>query len=107
MQKLKEGEPVLVMDPRLRRNPASNMAMEKVLKLARQCLAPLRHSRPSMKKCGEVLWGVRKEFREKACPPHPSPTSHHSSNFPQGDAIKTRHITFGIEDEDTCKFISA
>ncbi|PON62791.1 Serine/threonine protein kinase [Trema orientale] len=105
IQKLKEGEPVLAMDPKLRRNPASNMALEKVLKLAHQCLAPLRQSRPTMKKCGEVLWGIRKEFREKAFPPHPP--SHNSSNFPQGDARKTRHLTFGIEDEDSYKFISA
>ncbi|XP_030505661.2 calmodulin-binding receptor-like cytoplasmic kinase 2 [Cannabis sativa] len=106
MQKLKHGEPVLAMDPRLRRNPASNMALERVLKLAQECVAPLRNSRPSMKKCGEVLWEIRKEFREKAFPPHPPPTSHHSSNFPQGDPRFTRHITFGIED-DSYKFISA
>ncbi|KAF4374318.1 hypothetical protein F8388_002216 [Cannabis sativa] len=106
MQKLKHGEPVLAMDPRLRRNPASNMALERVLKLAQECVAPLRNSRPSMKKCGEVLWEIRKEFREKAFPSHPPPTSHHSSNFPQGDPRFTRHVTFGIED-DSYKFISA
>lgn len=105
MQKLKHGDSVLVMDPRMRRTPASTMAVEKILKLAHHCLAPLRQSRPSMKKCGEVLWRIRKEFREKAFPPHP-PTSHHSANFPRADPIKTRHITFGIEDEDKPKFIS-
>lgn len=107
MQKLKQGDSVLVMDPILRRTPASTMALEKILKLAHQCLASLRHSRPSMKKCGEVLWGIRKEFREKAFPPHPTFTSHHSANYPQTDSRQTRHITFGIEDEDSPKFISA
>lgn len=103
---MKEGEPVLAMDPMLRRNPASNTAVEKVLKLAQQCLAALRHSRPSMRKCGEVLWGIRKEFREKAFPAHPPPT-YQSANYPQGDARLTRHITFGIEDQDSYKFNSA
>lgn len=106
MQKLKEGYPVLAMDPQLRRNPASTMAAEKVLKLAHQCLAPLRHSRPSMRKCGEVLWGIRKDFRDKAFPsPFPS-TSHHSANFPQRDA-NIRNSPFGIEEGDSYRFISA
>lgn len=104
MQKLKEGYPVLAMDPRLTRNPASTMAVEKVLKLAHQCLAPLRHSRPSMRKCGEVLWGIRKDFRDKAFP-SPS-TSHHSANFPRRDS-KNRDTPFGIEDRGNYKFVSA
>ena len=102
MQKLKEGYPVLAMDPRLRRNPASTMAVEKVLKLARHCLAPLKHSRPSMRKCGEVLWGIRKDFRDKALPSPP----HHSANFPRRDA-DIRNSPFGIEDGDNYRFISA
>ncbi|XP_010256680.1 PREDICTED: calmodulin-binding receptor-like cytoplasmic kinase 2 [Nelumbo nucifera] len=64
MQKLKEGDAVLVMDPRLRRSPATNQAVEKVLKLATQCIAPSRESRPSMKKCAEVLWEIRRDYRE-------------------------------------------
>ncbi|XP_062015463.1 calmodulin-binding receptor-like cytoplasmic kinase 2 isoform X2 [Rosa rugosa] len=107
IQTLKRGEAILVMDPRLRRSAASTMAMEKILKLAHECLAPLRQSRPSMKKCAEVLWGIRKEFREKAFPAPPPPTSHYSDNFPVRDAKMTRHQTFGIEDGDSYKFISA
>ncbi|KAH0908149.1 hypothetical protein HID58_031470, partial [Brassica napus] len=36
----------------------------KVLEMAFQCLAPHRGSRPSMKKCSEILWGIRKDYRE-------------------------------------------
>ena len=66
MQKLKAGDAIIVMDPRLRRSPASTMAVEKVLKLAHRCLAPSRQSRPAMKNCAEVLWGIRKNVRERA-----------------------------------------
>lgn len=83
----KQGEVVIAMDPRLRRSPASNKAVEKVFRLAFQCLAPVRKSRPSMKSCAEVLWGIRKDFRDKAFP-HPPLDSHHSANFPQRDARK-------------------
>lgn len=105
MQKLKEGYPVLAMDPKLRRNPASTMAVEKVLKLARLCLAPQRQSRPSMRKCGEVLWGIRKDFRDRACPP-PSSTSHHSANYPRREA-NNGDSSFEIADEDKYTFNSA
>ncbi|KAL5580830.1 hypothetical protein UlMin_013272 [Ulmus minor] len=106
MQKLKVGDAVLAMDPRLRRNPPTNMAVVEVLKLAQQCLAPLRPSRPSMKECCEVLWRIRKDFREKAFPHPPPPTSRHSSNFPESDVKQSRITSFGIE-EDSYKFISA
>ncbi|KAK6234993.1 hypothetical protein SCA6_010330 [Theobroma cacao] len=102
MKRLKEGEFVIAMDPRLRRSPASNMVVERVLKLAHQCLAPMRQSRPSMKKCAEVLWGIRKDFKEKAS----SSASHHSANFPDRDA-KTNRQLFGIEEDESYGFISA
>ncbi|WRX34955.1 Serine-threonine/tyrosine-protein kinase [Theobroma cacao] len=102
MKRLKEGEFVIAMDPRLRRSPASNMVVERVLKLAHQCLAPMRQSRPSMKKCAEVLWGIRKNFKEKAS----SSASHHSANFPDRDA-KTNRQLFGIEEDESYGFISA
>lgn len=104
---LKEGDAILVMDPFLRRSPASNTAAEKVLKLARRCLAPSRQSRPSMKECGEVLWEIRKELREKTLSSSSASTSHQSANYPQRDAKKFRDITFGIKDGESYKFISA
>ncbi|XP_019449894.1 PREDICTED: calmodulin-binding receptor-like cytoplasmic kinase 1 [Lupinus angustifolius] len=86
MQMWKQGEAVVAMDPRLRRNPASNKAIEKIFRLAYQCLAPMRKSRPSMKNCAEVLWGIRKDFRDKAL-------THHSSNFPERNARNNKHKT--------------
>ncbi|CAA6656754.1 unnamed protein product [Spirodela intermedia] len=66
MNRFRSGNAVTAMDPRLRRNPASVMAS----------LAPSRKSRPSMKRCGEVLWGIRKDFRDMelsaAAPASPS-----------------------------------
>lgn len=106
LQMLKQGEVVIAMDPRLRRNPASNKAVEKVLKLAYQCLAPSRQSRPTMKSCAEVLWGIRKDFRDKTLS-HPPHDSHHSANFPHRDAEKNRQKSFGIEDDGGRKFVSA
>ncbi|KAL2332951.1 hypothetical protein Fmac_014164 [Flemingia macrophylla] len=106
MQMLKQGESVIAMDPRLSRNPASNKAVRKVLKLAFQCLAPSRRSRPTMKSCAEVLWDIRKDFKERTSsdPPH---GSHHSADFLQRDARKNRHMTFGIEDRKDYKFVSS
>ncbi|ERM94944.1 hypothetical protein AMTRI_Chr07g80480 [Amborella trichopoda] len=64
MRKFTEGEAILTLDPRLRRTPAANLALEKILELAFQCLAPSRHSRPSMRRCAEILWSIRKDYRE-------------------------------------------
>ncbi|XP_031483239.1 calmodulin-binding receptor-like cytoplasmic kinase 2 isoform X1 [Nymphaea colorata] len=73
MKKFAEGETIMTLDPRLRRDPATSMAMEKIFELALQCLAPSRHSRPSMRRCGEVLWSIRKEYREFSTNPNPNP----------------------------------
>ncbi|KAL4365064.1 hypothetical protein AHAS_Ahas07G0068700 [Arachis hypogaea] len=83
MKMLKQGDAVFAMDPRMRRSPASNKAVKKVLKLAFQCLAPSRELRPSMKSCAEVLWGIRKSFRDEATSNVPPLPSHQSENFPQ------------------------
>ncbi|OIW16522.1 hypothetical protein TanjilG_32193 [Lupinus angustifolius] len=83
MRMLKKGEPVIAMDPRLRRSPASNKAAEKVLKLAFQCLAPTKESRPSMKSCAEVLWAIRKAFKDQTLSHDPTLPSHHSAFVPQ------------------------
>ncbi|XVF19929.1 hypothetical protein REPUB_Repub11eG0153700 [Reevesia pubescens] len=106
MKRLMEGEFVIAMDPRLKRSPSSNMVVEKMLKLAHQCLAPVRQSRPSMKNCAEVLWGIRKDFKEKASSSTASSASHYSANYPDRDAKTNRHL-FGIEEDDSYGFISA
>ncbi|KAK7301828.1 hypothetical protein RJT34_12704 [Clitoria ternatea] len=107
MQMLKQGEAVIAMDPRLRRSPASNKAVYKVLMLAFQCLAPMRRSRPSMKSCAEVLWSIRKDFKDKLSS-HPPHASHHSADCPQRGTKKNRHMTIGIQDDNKgYKFVSA
>lgn len=106
MQKLKGGDAVLVMDWRMRRSPASIMALENILKLARQCLASTKESRPSMRKCAEVLWEVRKEYRERASSPLPSAVRY-SANYPVRDAENHRRTSFGIAEGESYKFASA
>ncbi|CAH2069120.1 unnamed protein product [Thlaspi arvense] len=64
IKKFTSGDTISVLDPKLERNPANNLALEKVLEMAFQCLAPHRGSRPTMKKCSEILWGIRKDYRE-------------------------------------------
>lgn len=103
MQMLKQGDAVIAMDPRLWRSPASTMAMEKVMKLALQCLAPLRPSRPSMKICAEILWGIRKELRDQALVNVPPLASHHSANFPNNgddDKKSNKHVSSLDDDVD-------
>ncbi|CAN6461608.1 unnamed protein product [Victoria cruziana] len=71
MKKFAEGEAIMTLDPKLKRDPATNMVMEKIFQLALQCLAPSRHDRPIMRRCGEVLWSIRKEYREFGTNPSP------------------------------------
>ncbi|KAG1371770.1 Calmodulin-binding receptor-like cytoplasmic kinase 2 [Cocos nucifera] len=68
IRRFKEGDSVLAMDPRLRRSQAAIAAVEKVMGLALQCMAPSRRSRPDMKRCAEVLWAIRREYREMLSP---------------------------------------
>ena len=105
MQKLKEGEAVMAMDPRLRRSPTSIPVVEKVLKLARHCLLPSRPTRPSMKKCAEVLWTIRKDFSVKTHSGAAASTL--SANMFEGDVRKNRQNFFGIEDSENYRFRSA
>uniref|UniRef100_A0A1J3D486 non-specific serine/threonine protein kinase n=1 Tax=Noccaea caerulescens TaxID=107243 RepID=A0A1J3D486_NOCCA len=64
IKKFTNGDTISVLDPKLERSPANNLALEKVLEMAFQCLAPTRGSRPTMKKCSEILWGIRKDYRQ-------------------------------------------
>ncbi|CAL9232590.1 unnamed protein product [Arabidopsis halleri] len=64
IKKFTSGDTISVLDPKLEQNPANSLALEKVLEMAFHCLAPHRRSRPSMKKCSEILWGIRKDYRE-------------------------------------------
>lgn len=66
MKKFTDGEAISTLDPKLELTAGINLALEKILELALQCLAPRRQSRPSMRRCGEVLWSIRKDFREQS-----------------------------------------
>ncbi|KAM7275217.1 hypothetical protein ACFE04_017083 [Oxalis oulophora] len=59
-----EGNAIAVLDPKLENNRANNLALEKILELSLQCLAPHRQSRPSMRRCAEILWNIRKDYKE-------------------------------------------
>lgn len=76
MKKFTEGDAISILDPRLERAAADNLALEKILELALQCLAPHRRSRPSMRRCAEILWGIRKDYRELSASDACSLSSH-------------------------------
>lgn len=64
MKKFADGDAISTMDPKLEQTDANNFALEKVLELALQCLAPRKQNRPSMRRCAEILWSIRKDYRE-------------------------------------------
>ncbi|KAJ9188311.1 hypothetical protein P3X46_003679 [Hevea brasiliensis] len=64
MKKFAEDDSIAILDPRLERTAVTNLLIEKILELALQCLAPGRQGRPAMRKCAEILWGIRKECKE-------------------------------------------
>ncbi|KAM0895280.1 hypothetical protein ACQ4PT_023933 [Festuca glaucescens] len=68
MQKFRVGDAVVAMDPRMRRSPASVAAVEGMLRLAEQCVAPARKDRPSMRRCIEALWTVRRDYHRRQEP---------------------------------------
>lgn len=59
-----EGDAVSTMDPKLEVTTANCVALEKILGLAFKCLAPQRQNRPTMKRCAEMLWSIRKDYKE-------------------------------------------
>ncbi|KAE8660479.1 Calmodulin-binding receptor-like cytoplasmic kinase 2 [Hibiscus syriacus] len=64
MEMFNDGAAISALDARLKLTMGTNLAIEKILELALQCLAPCRHNRPGMRKCGEILWSIRKDYRE-------------------------------------------
>ena len=65
LRKCREGDAVVVMDPRMRRTSAAVAAVEKVMALAAECTAPERAARPAMRRCAEVLWSVRRDLQQE------------------------------------------
>lgn len=104
LSKLREGMPVLAMDPRLHRSPASIKAIKKVLELAQKCVGPVRQARPYMNECVEGLWAIRKEFKEGA--QLLNSASQRSVDLLERDARRKRQQSLGIEGE-SFSFLSA
>lgn len=104
MNKLRDGMPVLAMDPRLNRSPTSIKVIQKVLELAKQCTGPVRQSRPAMKNCVDALWAIRKEFKEGTQLNYSA--SHRSVDLRENEARQIRQESLGIVGE-TYSFMSA
>ncbi|GAB2252043.1 hypothetical protein Droror1_Dr00004890 [Drosera rotundifolia] len=80
MKKYMSGDAISAMDPKLESNAANKLALEKILELAFECIAPQRQSRPSMRRCAEILWGIRKEYKELLASELQSIHSHSETN---------------------------
>ncbi|KAL1193147.1 Calmodulin-binding receptor-like cytoplasmic kinase 1 [Cardamine amara subsp. amara] len=104
---LKDDEAVLIMDPLLKRNRAAIEVAEKMLKLASQCLAPTRVTRPAMKDCAEKLWGIRREMKETMICSSPSVSSSSSAGHSFMARDSDRYALPRIEDnENTTELLS-
>ncbi|XP_072954247.1 calmodulin-binding receptor-like cytoplasmic kinase 2 [Typha angustifolia] len=64
MNKFVEGNAIQALDPNLSPTPATNLAVEKIFELSWKCLAQTRKNRPSMRRCAEMLWSIRKDYKE-------------------------------------------
>lgn len=84
VRKFTEGDAMTILDPRLERVAANNFAIEKILELALQCLAPHRRNRPSIRRCAEILWGIRKDYRELSASDFRSLSSHSQRSASKG-----------------------
>ncbi|KAJ1292904.1 hypothetical protein BS78_01G026100 [Paspalum vaginatum] len=68
LQRCRGGEAVVAMDPRMRRSPASVAGVERMLALAAQCVATARKDRPSIRRCTELLWTIRRDYHRREEP---------------------------------------
>ncbi|KAG9441378.1 hypothetical protein H6P81_017232 [Aristolochia fimbriata] len=64
MKSFAEGDAIQVLDPKLQRSPGTDLAVEKILEVALKCLSPTSRVRPSMWTCADMLWSIRKDYRE-------------------------------------------
>ncbi|KAJ3682523.1 hypothetical protein LUZ60_015096 [Juncus effusus] len=65
MEKFVKGKAMETLDPNITETEAVNLTVQRVYELAVKCLAPSRRNRPGMKKCTEILWNIRKEYRQQ------------------------------------------
>jgi hypothetical protein len=66
IKKFTEGDAISILDPKLECSSANHIALEQILELALQCVAPRRQNRPIMRRCAEILWNIRKDYREQS-----------------------------------------
>ncbi|KAI3818557.1 hypothetical protein L1987_12367 [Smallanthus sonchifolius] len=64
MKKFREGHAISVLDPKLEGSDANRSVLEKILELSLLCVNGYRKNRPTMRRCVEVLWDIRKDYRE-------------------------------------------
>ncbi|KAI3796541.1 hypothetical protein L1987_39216 [Smallanthus sonchifolius] len=64
MKKFTDGSAISVLDPKLEKSDANGLTLEKILELALQCVNSHRRNRPIMRRCAEVLWNIRKDYKE-------------------------------------------
>ncbi|KAK1412223.1 hypothetical protein QVD17_33291 [Tagetes erecta] len=64
MNKFIDGQVITVLDPKLQESDANELVLEKILELALLCVNGSRKNRPTMKRCVEVLWNIRKEYKD-------------------------------------------
>ncbi|KAL4586093.1 hypothetical protein LXL04_010724 [Taraxacum kok-saghyz] len=64
MKKFAEGVGITILDPRLEKSDSNGFALGKILELALQCVASHRRNRPTMRRCAEVLWNIRKDYKQ-------------------------------------------
>ncbi|XP_057533595.1 calmodulin-binding receptor-like cytoplasmic kinase 2 [Amaranthus tricolor] len=79
IMKLTEGDAKATLDPRVEATTTNIITVEKILELALICLAPHRVNRPTMQRCAEILWSIRKDFRELSAASDDGPLSSSST----------------------------
>ncbi|TKW17767.1 hypothetical protein SEVIR_5G389500v4 [Setaria viridis] len=100
LRKCREGDVVVVMDPRMRRSSAVVAAVEKVMALAAECTAPERAARPAMRRCAEVLWSVRRDLQQEqqraaAAAASAAARRHDDSTYAPPSVTSSRQERFG------------
>ncbi|KAH9619299.1 hypothetical protein KSS87_009295 [Heliosperma pusillum] len=94
IMKFMEGDTISTIDPKLEANSANVKILEKILELAFLCVAPQRENRPTMQRCVEILWSIRKDHREVPTSDtiNSSPSSQRSTSFADPQSSSDRFL---------------
>ena len=66
MKMVKQGRGSETLDPNLAATTATEFVVERVYAVVQKCLKPTREGRPTMRRCAEQLWAIRKDHRSLA-----------------------------------------